>query len=39
MKMETVIKAPYAGKVSKLHFAKGDSAAKGALLLDLEEAG
>jgi 3-methylcrotonyl-CoA carboxylase alpha subunit len=37
MKMETVIKAPHGGKVAKLHFQKGDSVAKGALLLDLEE--
>ena len=37
MKMETVIKAPYAGTVDEVHFQKGDSVAKGALLLGLTE--
>ncbi|NNU15583.1 ATP-grasp domain-containing protein [Parvularcula sp. ZS-1/3] len=36
MKMETVIKAPEAGRVTAVHFKKGDSAAKGAQLLDIE---
>ena len=35
MKMETVIKAPHDGTVEVVHFQKGDSVAKGALLLGL----
>ena len=35
MKMETVIKAPQAGEITAVHFAKGDSAPKGAQLVDL----
>ncbi|MEM9837841.1 MAG: biotin carboxylase N-terminal domain-containing protein [Pseudomonadota bacterium] len=35
MKMETVIKAPAAGEVTAVHFQQGDSAPKGAKLLDL----
>lgn len=35
MKMETVIKAPHDGEVTAVHFAKGDSTPKGAMLLDL----
>ncbi|MEM0929033.1 MAG: biotin carboxylase N-terminal domain-containing protein [Pseudomonadota bacterium] len=35
MKMETVVKAPHDGVVDAVHFQKGDSVAKGALLLGL----
>lgn len=38
MKMETVIKAPYSGTVDEVHFQKGESVAKGVLLLGLTEA-
>ena len=35
MKMETVIKAPHDGTVTAIHFGSGDSAPKGALLVEL----
>jgi 3-methylcrotonyl-CoA carboxylase alpha subunit len=39
MKMETVIKAPHDGTVEAIHFAKGESAPKGALLVTLSAEG
>ncbi|MEO1658638.1 MAG: biotin carboxylase N-terminal domain-containing protein [Pseudomonadota bacterium] len=38
MKMETVIKAPHDGAIDAIHFSKGDSVSKGALLLGLAAA-
>ncbi|MGR3985126.1 MAG: ATP-grasp domain-containing protein [Gammaproteobacteria bacterium] len=36
MKMEHIIRAPYAGKITRLHFRKGAQVREGELLLDLE---
>jgi len=39
MKMEHIISAPRAGKVSQIYFAAGEQVAEGAQLLEFEAAG